>query len=194
MEFKEVVRGRRSVRKYQPKKVDRAVLNEVLEDAMWAPSGVNIQPWHFVVAESDEAMERVRAMMRKASDKCTAHLRERFSNNPSVADGALGFIATLGGAPELIMVFQGKEEYPLMEGGVIESVAASIENLLLSAYNHGLSTCWLTAPMQAEMDYEFRDEFAPGKGRLLAVVCIGYAEEGLVPKAPARKDGRVEFI
>lgn len=194
MEFKDVVRGRRSVRKYQDKKIDREILNEILEDAMWAPSGVNIQPWHFVVAESDEAMEKVRELMRKASVVDAPHLHERFQKNPEVANSALGFIATLGGAPTAIMVFQGKDEYPLMEDGVIESVSAAIENLVLSAYDHGLSTCWLTAPMQADMDYEFRDAFAPGKGRMLAIICIGYAEESKIPKAPARKDGRVEFI
>ncbi|MDO5441901.1 MAG: nitroreductase family protein [Bacillota bacterium] len=194
MEFKDVVRGRRSVRKYLAKKIDRSVLNEVLEDAMWAPSGVNIQPWHFVVAESDEAMAKVLELMRKAAVIDAPHLHERFQKNPEVAKNSLGFIADLGGAPTAIMAFQGKDEYPLMEDGVIESVSAAIENLVLSAYDHGLSTCWLTAPMQADMDYEFRDAFAPGKGRMLAIICIGYAEESKIPKAPARKDGRVEFI
>lgn len=194
MEFTDVVRGRRSVRKYKNQKVDRKILEEILEDATWAPSGVNIQPWYFVVAESDEAKARVKVLMKEAALRCSDHLRARFTANPEIAEDSLGFIANMGNAPVIVMAFQGKDEYPLMEEGVVQSVAAAIENLTLSAYNKGLGTCWMTAPMQADLDYDFRDEFAKEKSKLIAIITLGYPEEGAVPKAPKRKENRVEFI
>ena len=68
------------------------------------------------------------------------------------------------------------------------------ENLLLSAYDHGVSSCWLTAPAQAHMTGEIRDEFAPGHGELVAIAVLGYAADGFNPKAPKRKEGKYTFI
>mgnify|MGYP001469281980 CR=1 FL=1 len=45
MEIREVVKGRRSIRKYKPDKVSENIIREIIEDARWAPSGGNTQPW-----------------------------------------------------------------------------------------------------------------------------------------------------
>jgi len=47
--FDDVVRGRRSIRGYKPDPVPRAVIREVIELAMRAPSSLNTQPWNFYV-------------------------------------------------------------------------------------------------------------------------------------------------
>ncbi len=49
MEYEEVVKGRRSIRGYLPKPVPKAVIEEVLEMAIRAPSSLNTQPWNFYV-------------------------------------------------------------------------------------------------------------------------------------------------
>ncbi|MFO0019637.1 MAG: nitroreductase family protein, partial [Alphaproteobacteria bacterium] len=49
MQFDEVVKGRRSIRGFKPEPVPRAVIREVLELAMRAPSSLNTQPWNFYV-------------------------------------------------------------------------------------------------------------------------------------------------
>lgn len=41
----EAILSRRSVRAFLPKPVDKAVIQEILEVARWAPSGTNMQPW-----------------------------------------------------------------------------------------------------------------------------------------------------
>ena len=45
MEFKDVVYGRRSVRRFKDTPVDDKILEEIVDAALWAPSGVNLQPW-----------------------------------------------------------------------------------------------------------------------------------------------------
>ncbi|WP_417761342.1 nitroreductase [Shewanella sp.] len=45
LSFHDLVRQRRSVRKYLPIPLSKRLLTEVLEDAQWAPSNCNIQPW-----------------------------------------------------------------------------------------------------------------------------------------------------
>ncbi len=49
MEFAEVVRRRRSIRRYKTDSVPQAVIEDIVEAGRLAPSGGNRQPWHFVV-------------------------------------------------------------------------------------------------------------------------------------------------
>ena len=60
MQYDEVVRGRRSIRGYKPVPVPKALVREVIEIAMRAPSSFNTQPWNFYVV-SGEALDRIRA-------------------------------------------------------------------------------------------------------------------------------------
>ncbi len=58
--YDEVVRGRRSIRGYKSDPVPRALVREVLEVAMRAPSSLNTQPWNFYVL-TGEPLDRIRA-------------------------------------------------------------------------------------------------------------------------------------
>lgn len=59
MKFDEVVRGRRSIRGFQKRPVPRALIREILELAMRAPSSLNTQPWNFHVV-TGEVLDRIR--------------------------------------------------------------------------------------------------------------------------------------
>lgn len=58
--FDDVVTGRRSIRGYQQEPVPRALIREVIELAMRAPSSLNTQPWNFYVVAGDP-LDRIRA-------------------------------------------------------------------------------------------------------------------------------------
>ena len=60
MEFDAVVRGRRSIRGYLKKPVPKALIREILELAMRAPTSLNTQPWNFYVVAGD-VLDRIRA-------------------------------------------------------------------------------------------------------------------------------------
>lgn len=60
MEFKDVVMGRRSIRGYQKKPVPKALIREVLEMAIRAPTSLNTQPWNFYVVAGD-VLDKIRA-------------------------------------------------------------------------------------------------------------------------------------
>lgn len=45
---------RRSIKKYIDKQVENEKITELLESARLAPSGDNTQPWHYIVAKSEE--------------------------------------------------------------------------------------------------------------------------------------------
>lgn len=59
MEFDEVVRSRRSIRGFQKKPVPKALVREILELAMRAPTSLNSQPWNFYVV-TGEVLDRIR--------------------------------------------------------------------------------------------------------------------------------------
>jgi len=57
--FDDVVRGRRSIRGFTPAPVPKALIREILDLAMRAPSSLNTQPWNFYVVTGDP-LDRIR--------------------------------------------------------------------------------------------------------------------------------------
>lgn len=55
----EVVRTRRSIRRYKPDPVPDEILNQILETARIAPSAGHTQPWHFVVVKDPETKKKL---------------------------------------------------------------------------------------------------------------------------------------
>lgn len=59
-----VMEQRRSIRQYDPAaKISREVMANILQDAMTAPSSFNLQPWRFVIVDSDEGKELIKPFM-----------------------------------------------------------------------------------------------------------------------------------
>lgn len=56
-ELREELHGRRSIREFSDRPVPREIIEDCLRTAGSAPSGANMQPWHFV-AVSDPALKR----------------------------------------------------------------------------------------------------------------------------------------
>ncbi|MGQ9553963.1 MAG: nitroreductase family protein [Anaerolineae bacterium] len=113
---REVILRRRSVRSYEPKPLDDAVLVEILRAGQQAPSAANRQPWQFVVVRDPER--------RKA-------LAEACNGQTWLADaGAL--IVGLG-LPAV------SERWYRVD------VAIAMQNMIIAATSFGLGTCWIGA-------------------------------------------------
>ena len=192
MNAMEAILARRSVRLYKSEPIPDEVLAEIIEAGLYAPSAVDLQPWYFVAVKSEEAMRRLLRIMADVSEKMRPVLEVRFANNPEVVADTTRFLLQLGGAPVCVLAFQYKSDYKKTMESIVESVSAAIENMLIAATEKGLGSCWLTAPLETGMAEELRQAFAPNKGRLLAVITLGYAER--TPKAPARKAGRFVVV
>ena len=68
MEFDDVVKTRRSIRKYKGTPVPRESLLKMLEAARVAPSASHRQPWHFVVVEDNEVIEKLAGRSKWAAE------------------------------------------------------------------------------------------------------------------------------
>lgn len=136
---------RRTVRDYDSRPVDRAVIEQCLLAAGTAPSGANQQPWHFVVI-TDAA--------RKAQIRAAAEEEERSFYNGRAPEEWLRALAPLGTdaskpfleeAPVLIAIFAQK--YGIAENGerfshyyVPESVGIATGFLISALHDAGLAT------------------------------------------------------
>jgi nitroreductase len=75
MQYDEVVLGRRSIRGYKRDPVPKALIREVIEMAMRAPSSLNTQPWNFYVV-AGEPLDRIRAGNTERNLAGVPHSRE----------------------------------------------------------------------------------------------------------------------
>lgn len=166
------IHSRRSVRKFTDEPVDRADLEQILDAARVAPSGNNLQPWFFVVI-SDKALldrmakavaDKVDFICGKLDDKEAARKFKKYSS----------FYTFFNIAPTVIVAIRTWNNYYLHKIGItdeflesigfadsagnregypdIQSVAASIQNMLLAATSLGYGSCWMTGPVIAEKE------------------------------------------
>jgi nitroreductase len=115
------------------------------------------------------------------------HLEELLPRHPRIVGQTTDFLRRLGGAPVCILVFLQKDYGPLRET-MLESVAASIQTMLLAAQERGLGTCWINAATNLGYGAALRDRYAPDKGELVSLVTLGYPER--TPIAAGRKPDR----
>ncbi|MCC5894088.1 MAG: nitroreductase family protein [Alkalibacterium sp.] len=64
-DFSDIILGRKSIRLYdQTVKIPHEEMLEMIQKATKAPSSVNLQPWRFVVVDSDKGKEKLRPLVR----------------------------------------------------------------------------------------------------------------------------------
>ena len=59
LEFLNIIKNRRSIRKYKQDQIPDTILKQILEAARLAPSGCNDQPWHFIVVKNPETKSKM---------------------------------------------------------------------------------------------------------------------------------------
>ena len=57
----EIIKGRRSIRKYEDREVPKEALDQILEAVQWAPSWTNCQCWEVVVIRDTAIKEKIQA-------------------------------------------------------------------------------------------------------------------------------------
>jgi nitroreductase/NAD-dependent dihydropyrimidine dehydrogenase PreA subunit len=65
----ELIHGRRSMRRFEDRPVEKEDVEKLLEAARFAPSGHNEQPTEFVVIQDKEALDEIRALTFEALKK-----------------------------------------------------------------------------------------------------------------------------
>lgn len=187
MDLRQAIRQRRSVRRFQDRPVDRAVLEDLIHGAVWAPSAMNTQPWMFHVV-SGNSRDCLCGIMSRAFDRLRPRLEALFKK--SMVGMIRGYFIHFGNAPHLVAVTAERLEIPEYQEGAIQSVAAAIQNFSLLAHEAGLGTCWMTGPLWVASEVEAF--LGVPQRRLVAVLTVGWPDQE--PPVPTRREGVVAWL
>jgi len=150
--LRDLVRGRRSVRRYRPDGVPDDLLHRLIEAATWAPSAHNRQPWRFVTLAADPKARLARAM----ADRLRAERTADGDDPADIAADAARSVARIEGAPAVLLVcltLADMDGYADARRTAAEctmatqSTAMAVQNLLLAAHAEGLGASWMCAPL-----------------------------------------------
>ncbi len=144
----ELVKKRRSIRKFKPEPIPDEYIEKIIEVARWAPSAANSQPWEFIVVRRQELRDRIIELNREYIDlmRKTEAVREpelRFKR------GTPGYVR----APVFIILCgdtRTKEAYPVntllqQSGSMLNTnLANAFLYMNLAATTLGLGTQWVS--------------------------------------------------
>lgn len=178
----EIMRTRRSIRRYLDKPVPREFMETILEAARWAPSAHNRQPWRFAIIERAETKhalalamgQQLRAELERdgvtqdAIEQDTARSYQRITSAPVV----IAVCVTMRDMDTYRDARRSHAEYLM----ATQSVAMAVQNLLLAAHASGLGACWMCAPLFVQdtvrdvlkLDADWEPQ---------ALITLGYAAE-----------------
>ncbi len=197
-DFYEDVSRRRTVRQFSDRPVPRDIIESALRAAGTAPSGANLQPWHFVVITGAETKARIRAAAEAEEREFYAHRASAewlAALEPLGTDTNKPFLET---APYLIVVFlqkfgrlpdgrKVKHYYP------VESTGLAAGILITALHRAGLA-CLTHTPSPMGFLNDILDR--PKSERPFLLLVVGYpAEDATVPDITRKKlDEFVSFV
>ncbi len=209
MELKDLenlIKSRRSVRRWQDKAVSEDLLLKAIELATWAPNGGNQQNWRFFVILNRDVIKSIADAVQDNANQMaswpeteklglTARLRDRasfFRDAPAaIAVGASQYQSPV----DQVLAAREKADpqadrirkWRNLADTRIQSVASNIAYLLLSLHQLGLGAVWMTGPIQAKGEIEQILKVPSGMD-IIAFIPVGYPAEN--PVSGGRKPVR----
>ncbi len=144
----DAIRNRRSIRDFTGEPVSREALHAIISAGIWAPSGLNNQPWRFIVVRDGETRKRL------AAYTTYSHI--------------------IIGAQALIVVFLDRDAM-YNEVKDHQAAGACIQNMLLVAEEVGLGAVWLGQILQNSERVNELFSLSE-KYELMAVLAIGHPQ------------------
>ncbi len=145
--------SRRSIRQYSQEPVSDALINDLLEAGMAAPSAMGRNPWHFVVLGSRQAIDRLAGCLP----------------NGKMLSGA---------AAALLVCGDINQAHDRELSFLLQDTSAAIENILLAAGMLGLGACWLGIHPRQERVEAVRQTFNLPEGIIpVAGISLGWPAE-----------------
>ncbi len=166
----EVIKNRRSIRKFQKKEIPEAIIDKLIEALIWAPSAGNLQSRKFYFVFDAKIKEKL----------VEAALGQNF-----IAQAPLVVVGCTNDEITWRYGERGKNLYSICD------VSASIQNMMLLVHKEGLGTCWVGA---FDENAVIKILNLPKNLRPIAIIPVGYPAEK--PSAPPRvsKTEATEFI
>ncbi len=189
-EFHAELKRRRTVRDFSSRPVPRAIIDDCLRTATTAPSGANLQPWHFVVVGDPETKRRIRVSAEEEERHFYRHRAPREWLDALAPLGTDEHKPFLERAPWLIATFAQKHGR-LADGRRVkhyyptESVGLATGMLIAAVHVAGLATLTHTpSPMKFLNEILGRPKTAE---RPFLLLVVGYPDENATVPDIGRK-------
>ncbi len=180
-DFYEEVRKRRTVREFSAEPVPAEVIRNCIKAAGTAPSGANLQPWHFVIVENKEIKHKIReAAEQEEKEFYTKRAPEEWLEAlaPLGTDENKPFLDT---APYLIVIFS--KSYDVREDGrkvkqyySMESTGIAAGILITALHLAGLASLTHTP---SPMGFLNKILERPVNEKPFLILAAGYPAEGV---------------
>lgn len=186
MELLAAIHERRAAREYQSTTVSRRDLSRLIDAAIWAPSAMNSQSWHFTVVTD-------RTLLQSISDQAKAWMLEHAAEFGGEHLGAMlrnPELHIFYHAPALIVI-----SAPDADKWTPENCALAAENLMLAATELALGTCWIGLAQGWLNTGEGRRalNLAPSM-RVVAPIIVGYPKKLAAACQVHRKKPEIAWI
>lgn len=168
MNIYDLIRSRRTIRKFRPEPLTRDQLTRYIDAARLAPTGLNLQPLKYICVHSPEMVSKVFPLVKWA-----AYLAPNY--NPAENERPTAFVAVCA-------------DTSIRPAGYEVDMGAAVENLILTALADGVGACWMGA-----IDYAKISELLHISGdlKLLCVVALGYPAES--PREADITDSSIKY-
>ncbi len=149
MDIFKIIQKRRSIRKYKQKPVTDVLLTKILEAGRWAPSGLNNQPWRFMVIKNTARKSHLAGFTKYG------HIIKK--------------------AAVVILVFIDRRIVYNRDKDLM-ATGACIQNMLLTAHSLRIGTCWLGEILKRKKEINNYLQL-PAQPELMAAISLGYSAE-----------------
>ena len=190
----ETIMHRRSIRRFAPKQIEEAALQQIIQAGLYAPSAGGRQGVIFAVCQDKEVNERLGKIKRANSRPSMATATSFVSREqPSIADDPK-LTNAFYGAPTVITLFAPKNFL-----FSVDDCAVAAENMMLAADALGIGSCYIGQGWTA-FDDPYGQEILrqwniPTDHYAVMQLLLGYPREGdKHPTPKPRKEGRVIWI
>ena len=188
--FYESIKRRRTVREFSDRPVEREVIENALRAAGTAPSGANMQPWHFVVVGDPRIKSQIRAAAEIEEHEFYTHRASEEWLDALVPFGTDEYKPFLETAPYLIVVFLKKfsrdeDGKRLKNYYTAESVGIATGILITALHTAGLVTLTHTP---SPMKFLNKILNRPSEERPYVLLVAGYPADGVTVPDIRKKD------
>jgi nitroreductase len=166
MELMEVIRGRRSIRKYKPDPVPEEIFQKIMEAVRWSPSWANTQCWEIIVVKDPKIKYELTTALPKTNPALS-----------SVTDAPIVIVLC---GKKGVSGFKKGEAATVKGDWLMFDTGIAIQTLCLTAYSLGLGTV-----VVGSFDHKRVEEIlgVPPNAEVVAMTPLGYpAAEGTTPK------------
>ncbi len=194
-----LIRSRRSIRRWRDKEVPEELLRQAVELATWAPNGGNQQNWRFYIIVNRSVIQTIADAVQASADRIASWPEaEGFGVTPGMRDRASFFrdapaaiavaAAQYQSAVDRVLAAREKSDpradqirqWRNVANSRIQSVASAIAYLLLILHQMGLGAVWMTGPTQAKEAIE-KMLHVPSGLDIIAFIPVGYPAESPAP-------------